>query len=88
MKGTLTQIDVPGSAITAADRINNQDAIVGLFGSSSSGPFSGYLLAAGKYTTIMFPGSTETRTRGLNSNTAVGRYTDSAGVIHGYKVTK
>jgi hypothetical protein len=34
---------------------------------------------------VSFPGSTETRVRGLNNfGEIVGRYTDSAGVVHGY----
>jgi len=61
---------------------------VGLFGSSTSGPCSGYTLVNKVFTSVKFPGATETRTRGLNdTGTLVGRYTDSSGVIHGYMGT-
>ncbi len=84
--GKFTSVTFPGTgiAVTATDRINDTGEIVGLYGTSTTGPFSGYSRTAGKYATIMYPSSTETRCRGLNNaGTVVGRYTDSAGVIHG-----
>jgi hypothetical protein len=86
-KGKFNQIDYPinGVAATATDRINASGEIVGLYGTSTSGPFSGYQAKNGVFTTITFPGSFETRTRGLNDKgVVVGRYTDQSGVIHGY----
>jgi probable HAF family extracellular repeat protein len=88
--GTFTQIDDPdaGGAVTATDRVNQSGEIVGLWGTSSSGPFSGYHARNGVFTTITFPGSFETRTRGLNNaGIVVGRYTDQSGEIHGYAGT-
>ena len=87
VKGKFIQIDDPesGGAVTATDRINSSGEVVGLWGTSSSGPFSGYHAKNGVFTTITFPGSFETRTRGLNDKgVVVGRYTDQNGVIHGY----
>jgi hypothetical protein len=77
-------IEIAHDTVTAADRINRESTIVGLYGASTSGPFSGYELANKKYTTVMYPSSTETRVRGINDlGIIVGRYTDSSGVIHG-----
>ena len=75
--------------VTATDRINDGGEIVGLFGTNTAGPFTGYSRnAAKKFHQIVFPGSTETRCRGLNNlGIVVGRYTDAAGVIHGYSMT-
>ena len=86
VKGKFTQIDYPanGVTVTATDRVNDSGEIVGLYGSSTSGPFSGYDAKNGVFSTIMFPGSTETRVRGVNNKgVVVGRYTDQNGVIHG-----
>lgn len=85
--GKFTQIDDPasGGVVTATDRINDSGEYVGLWGTATTGPFSGYHAKNNKFSTIMFPGSTETRTRGINNaGDVVGRYTDSAGVVHGY----
>jgi hypothetical protein len=85
---TFTDITYPGATVTASDRINDTNVIVGLHGTSSSGPFMGYRKSGTKFTNILFPSSTETRCRGLNNaGVIVGRYTDSGGVIHGMMVT-
>jgi hypothetical protein len=84
---TFIQIDNPasGGVVTATDRINDSEEYVGLWGTSTSGPFSGYHAKNNHFVTITFPGSFETRTRGLNNSGVVaGRYTDQNGVIHGY----
>ncbi len=71
--------------VTATDRVNDSEQYVGLWGTSTSGPFSGYIAKNNHFTTIMFPGSFETRTRGLNNaGIVVGRYSDQSGNIHGY----
>ena len=87
---TFTKVAFPGSGVvvTATDRINDTNEIVGLYGTNTAGPFLGYKRQAGKYTTISYPNSTETRCRGLdNAGDIVGRYTDAAGVVHGMLVT-
>jgi probable HAF family extracellular repeat protein len=88
--GHFIQIDDPNSlgAVTATDRVNDSEEYVGLWATSTGGPFSGYHAKANVFTTITFPGSTETRTRGLNNaGVVVGRYTDQSNVIHGYAGT-
>jgi len=85
--GHFHSVDFPktGTMVTAIDRINDTGNYVGLYGSSSSGPFLGYTNFAKKFATVKVPGSAETRVRGLNNaNQIVGRYTDNLGVIHGY----
>ena len=86
--GAFSDVTAPGAGVvvTATDRINDGGEIVGLFGTNTAGPFTGYSrTAAGKFHPITFPGSTETRCRGLNNaGTVVGRYSDTAGVVHGY----
>ena len=88
---TFSDVTAPGATtvVTATDRINDSAEIVGLFGDDVAGPFMGYSRnAAKKFHTIVFPGSTETRCRGLNNGgTVVGRFTDTGGVIHGYMMT-
>lgn len=86
-KGQFFQIDDPaaGGAVTATDRVNDKDEYVGLWGTTTSGPFSGYHAKNNLFTTITYPGSFETRTRGINNaGIVVGRYTDQNGVVHGY----
>lgn len=85
--GHFIQIDDPnsGGVVTATDRVNDTDQYVGLWGTDTSGPFSGYIAKNTHFTTITVPGAFETRTRGLNNAGIVaGRYTDTNGVIHGY----
>jgi len=85
--GNFIQIDDPNAdgIVTATDRVNDNNEYVGLWGANTAGPFSGYHAKNNVFTTITFPGSSETRTRGLNNSGVVaGRYTDQSGVIHGY----
>jgi hypothetical protein len=71
-----------------ATRINDSGKIVGYDGLSGLGPFSGYLESGGLYDTVNFPAASDTRVRGLsNSGIVVGRYTDFAGVVHGFMGT-
>jgi len=89
---SFLSFDAPTSNTTDADRINDSGAIVGLFCPIATciqnfGPFIGYLKNP-KYHKVLAPGSTETRLRGINNaGVMVGRYTDSAGVVHGVMVT-
>jgi probable HAF family extracellular repeat protein len=85
--GHFIQIDDPqaNGGVTATDRVNNNQEYVGLWGTDTSGPFSGYHARNGVFTTVTFPGAFETRVRGLNNGgTIVGRYTDQNGVVHGF----
>jgi probable HAF family extracellular repeat protein len=86
---TFTDVTYPGAntIVTATDRINDSGEIVGLTGTNTAGPFKGYQRIGTQYTPILFPGSTETRCRGLNNAGIItGRYTDTAGFIHGMTV--
>ena len=86
---TFTDITFPGQGVvvTAADRINDSGAIVGLWGTNTAGPFKGYLKVGTQFTSVVFPGSTETRCRGINNAGLItGRYTDTSGFIHGMTV--
>ena len=92
MFSSLITTRIRGSSSAADDfpivTINDSGEIVGLFGTDVAGPFQGYTRVGKTYTTVMFPGSTETRVRGLNNaGVIVGRYTDSGGVVHGYMGT-
>ena len=52
---------------------------------ASVGCLHGFLLSAGVYTTVDFPGSVETLALGVNSHDdIVGGYEDSSGTFHGY----
>lgn len=52
---TWTTIDVPGAAGTAVRKINSAGQMVGEYSDSST---HGFLLSAGTFTTIDFPGAT------------------------------
>ena len=81
----FTSFDFPGASVTAGDKISDLGEIVGLHGTSSSGPFSGYTKKGPTYADVAAPNSTETRVRGLNNAGVItGRYTDSSGKIHGF----
>ncbi|MGH9498308.1 MAG: hypothetical protein ACRD3L_04135 [Terriglobales bacterium] len=88
--GHFVQIDDPNAngVVTATDRINDSEEYVGLWGTSTSGPFSGYTAKNNHFTTVMYPNSLETRVRGLNNGgNIVGRYTDQNGGLHGFVAT-
>jgi probable HAF family extracellular repeat protein len=90
INGHVAAVNYPASGVdvTATDRINDKGTIVGLYGFTTTGPFSGYMRQSGTYTTVTYPDSTETRVRGLNNaGVLVGRYTDTASVIHGFMGT-
>src|SRR5262245_34307790 len=87
---TFTDVSFPrqGVVVTAVDRINDSGDLVGLWGTNTGGPFQGYLRVGTQYTAVNFPGSTETRCRGINNAGVItGRYTGSDGNIHGMTVT-
>ena len=79
----FTQINVPGSASTELDNINNQGEIVGYF-VDQSGKQHGVAVQNGIFTQLDFPGATATRTVGNNSlGDMVGFFIDSSGAKHG-----
>jgi probable HAF family extracellular repeat protein len=89
INNTFADVSFPGAnvVVTAADRINDSGQIVGLWGTNTAGPFKGYTRVGTKFTSIVVPQSTETRLRGLNNaGLMTGRYTDTAGFIHGVTI--
>jgi hypothetical protein len=90
-RGKFTDVTVPGVGVvlTSINGINDKGDSVGFFGTNIGGPFAGFRrTATNKFHRIVFPGSTDTRCRGINNaGVIVGRYTDSSGVIHGYQMT-
>ncbi len=53
--GKYKPVNYPGALVTAVDRINDSGELVGLFGASSSGPFTGYTRVGTTYTAVTFP---------------------------------
>jgi hypothetical protein len=87
VSGAYKTLDYPGASVTAIDRINDSNELVGLEG-PVGGPYHGWRKIGATFSTVDFPGATETRCRGVNNAGAiVGRYTDTSGVIHGMMVT-
>lgn len=94
-QGEFHLIDFPGLSVpcTAPRWINERGDIIGLFARVttiddcySSPPAHGFLLRQGKYVTIDFPGSTNTRPLAINDDGQIaGFYTDGAGIDHGFK---
>jgi hypothetical protein len=94
--GSFTSVpDVPGAFETAVvldGGLNSGGDIVSQYFSSkpcalftSVGCLHGFLLSAGLYTTIDFPGATETSALGVNtSDQVVGGYEDTSGRFHRY----
>jgi uncharacterized membrane protein len=83
---TLTNIDVPGAAITAAMGINNSGTITGIL-FDSTGAAHGYLAdKTGAFIrSIDFPGGAQTEPSGINEHgDIVGSYLDDAGFFHGF----
>ena len=73
----FTQINVPGSAHTAAHGVNNRGDVVGVYDTGDLP--SGYLLHQGVFTTITVPGSILTTALGINSlGDIVGDFVDGA----------
>ncbi len=94
--GSFTPVpDVPGAFQTAVVEdggLNSAGDIVSQYFSSkdcalftSVGCLHGFLLSGGVYTTIDFPGATETLALGVNtSDQVVGGYEDTSGRFHGF----
>jgi hypothetical protein len=80
---TYTDFDVPGATNTYINALNQ----AGDFGGSIdiNGSNQGYLMIGGLLTSFNIPGAVTTTVYDLNtSNQAVGSYSDSGGLFHGY----
>jgi uncharacterized membrane protein len=73
--GAYSRISVAG-AVTWASGISNSGLIVGYYQTGPvTGPFSGFLLSQGTYTTLRVPGSISTQALGINqAGQIVGNY--------------
>ena len=84
---TFTTIDFPGASSTDADAINPRGDIVGNYFIAGVG--HGFLLSGGEFTSIDFPDGNFTEANGINARgDIVGQYEDSAGVTHGYLLSR
>ena len=91
---TYTTVSMPGASQTSAVGINDNGAIVGMYGNGilvfSSillGSVNGFLDNNGTYTTLTVPfaGVSDTTAHGINNNgTIIGSYTDSSGIGHAF----
>ncbi len=94
--GSFTSIpddpDAFETAVVEDGGLNRAGDIVSQYNSTKScalftsvGCLHGFLLRGGVYTTIDFPGATETLAFGVNSfDQVVGAYEDTSGQLHGY----
>ncbi|HEY7095587.1 MAG TPA: hypothetical protein VH437_02605 [Terriglobales bacterium] len=81
-----TSIDVPGSTLTAAFKINAAGHVVGYY-SDSNNRYHGFLLQSNGFTTIDFPGAVDTYAYGINDqDEIVGSYIKNGGVVHGFRM--
>jgi probable HAF family extracellular repeat protein len=79
--GQFTLLNLPGSG--QATDINDKGQVSGFFATATGD--DGFLLSAGKLTTLSFPGATITEALGLNNlGQVVGSYTDAMGNVHGF----
>lgn len=94
-QANFTNENVPGSVQTQVTGLNNIGTTVGFWAPSNNGGDNnfGFTDIGGTFTTVNNPNTPTTGTMvnqllGVNdSNTAVGFYTDAAGVNHGYTYT-
>lgn len=85
--GAFTQYDVPGSAGTQIQGINDDGSMVGRYDFPLVGIANahGFILSGGSLTTFDVPGSASTSAKGINlAGDVVGRTIDAAGVGHGF----
>jgi len=87
----LTPVNVPGSGFVQANTINDTGVVAGFYLDGSSNQH-GFALFNGKVTTVDYPGAVATSLDGLNDGPgtaliAVGTYSDSGGVLHGFEWT-
>jgi probable HAF family extracellular repeat protein len=79
--GQFSLLNLPGSG--QATDINDKGQVSGFF--ATAGGDDGFLLSAGKLTTLSFPGATVTEASGLNNlGQVVGFYNDAMGNPHGF----
>ena len=94
-KGRFVDIEVPGSQVTGALKINDRRQVVGLYvdagaqpdpdGSLPPGAIHGFVWHDGDYTTVDVPGAAATVVLGINNRgQMVGSSIDPEGGYHGF----
>ena len=84
--GVLHVLNAPGASATYASGVNDIKRIVGY--EDIAGGTVGMADFRGNYIQITHPGSSNVQALGINNNlNAVGQYTDSQGVTHGFLIT-
>lgn len=81
----LVTLDYPNAIETDCNDINANGVIVGFY-VDSVGQDHGFFRAGGALHSVDVPGSIETLLYGVNLNHAVGWYTDSSGITHGFVI--
>ncbi|MBA3961304.1 MAG: hypothetical protein H0X40_05305 [Chthoniobacterales bacterium] len=82
--GVFTQFDFGGPFSTNVTGINDAGDFVGTFGNVTQ-PNQGFVNVGGTSTVITIPGATLSFAYGINNlDRAVGTYTDSASIVHGF----
>ena len=85
LSGNITVISVPGSEQTLIYGMDNSTRIVGAYNKRDHGGAHGFLYVQGAFTTLDYPGGTDTRARAINDpGQIVGDYNDSTGHRHGF----
>jgi probable HAF family extracellular repeat protein len=90
-RSRIATIDLPGTAGTQVDKVNDRGQIVGCYSKTSpflpAGPGTrGYVLDRGKVTRIDVPRAVSTVPHGINERGhVVGVYEDTAGLDHGFR---
>jgi uncharacterized membrane protein len=87
---TYTSLDYPGAVLTAAEGINPQGDIAGLY-IDANGVQHGFVLSKGAFRSVDYPGAASTDARGINpSGEVVGNYRlpgePPAYAIHGFRL--
>ncbi len=90
-KGEMTVFQFEGSVATQAWGISPNGTVVGIHRSSLSGPlprFHGFIMEQGEMTSFDVEGASETRAYGISATGDIVGYYVSAGVNHGFLLTR
>jgi len=82
--GHVTPLDAPGATSTNANKVNDNDQVVGNF-ADSAGATHAFLYQNGSFTVFDFPGATATLANDINnSGVVVGEYDNPDFSVHGF----
>jgi probable HAF family extracellular repeat protein len=72
--------------LVEVDGINDAGVMVGFYGATTAGPFYGFILDHGNFTTIAYPGATITIPEAINNKgEVVGNWSDESGTQYMFK---